>query len=64
MGAGLSHALQYMEGNFDSHEEEDLEGYPANVNGTHMIPVVSGPLWYISVWFVLLMGLFLLLIFS
>nr|XP_027229278.1 palmitoyltransferase ZDHHC16-like [Penaeus vannamei] len=43
MGAGLSHALQYMEGNFDSHEEEEkLEGYPANVNGTHMIPIVGG----------------------
>lgn len=53
MGAGLSHALQYMEGNFDSHEEEEkLEGYPANVNGTHMIPIVSGPAWYISLWFV------------
>ena len=38
-GPGLIDAFDYIMA--DEGEDEVLEGYPAKVNGTHMIPVVS-----------------------
>ncbi|XP_071525564.1 palmitoyltransferase ZDHHC16B isoform X2 [Panulirus ornatus] len=42
MGGGLSDALDYVIEDNNSRQEEELEGYPVRVNGTHMMPVYGG----------------------
>lgn len=45
-GVGLSEALDYVMES-PGEEEEELEGYPVRVNGTHMIPVVSNRMYHL-----------------
>ncbi|XP_069940744.1 palmitoyltransferase ZDHHC16 isoform X1 [Cherax quadricarinatus] len=42
MGVGLSDALDLVMNDSTPQEQDELEGYPVRINGTHMMPVYGG----------------------